>query len=81
MTAVFINPQLYVQKNDKFTTGIVYMPIALAYVVSFFKHNGIAVEVKDLFGQNPKKSKLFQDKIILGDDINTLKFNNKNEIK
>ena len=81
MSAVFINPQLYVQKNDKFTTGIVYMPIALAYVVSFFKNNGIAVEVKDLFGQNPKKSKLFQDKIILGDDINTLKFNNKNEIK
>ena len=58
MSAVFINPQLYVQKNDKFTTGIVYMPIALAYVVSFFKNNGIAVEVKDLFGQNPKKGRI-----------------------
>ena len=81
MKAVFINPQLYVQKNDKFTTGIVYMPIALAYVVSFFKKNGVDVEVKDLFGQNPKKSKLFQNKIILGDDIETLKFKNESEIK
>ena len=24
MTAIFINPQLVVQKNDKFTTGIIY---------------------------------------------------------
>ena len=37
MTAIFINPQLIVQKNDKFTTGIVYMPITLAYVISQFK--------------------------------------------
>jgi len=37
MTAIFINPQLVVQKNDKFTTGIVYMPITLAYTISNFK--------------------------------------------
>ena len=37
MSAVFFNPQLYVQKNDKFTTGIIYMPIILAYLISHFK--------------------------------------------
>ena len=36
MSAVFFNPQLYVQKNDKFTTGIVYMPIMLAYLIAHF---------------------------------------------
>ena len=34
MNAVFLNPQLYVQWNDKFTTGIIYMPIILAYLIS-----------------------------------------------
>ena len=37
MNAVFLNPQLYVQRNDKFTTGIIYMPIILAYLISHFK--------------------------------------------
>ena len=45
MSAVFLNPQLYVQKNDKFTTGIIYMPIILAYLISHFKkQNVIGVE-------------------------------------
>lgn len=81
MNAIFINPQLSVQKNDKFTTGIVYMPIALAYVVSFFKKKNIDVEVRDLFGQNPTHSQIIDDKIILGDDIRTLKFTNLDKIK
>jgi hypothetical protein len=55
MTAVFINPQLYVQKNDKFTTGIVYMPIALAYVVSFFKKKGVNVASKRFIWSKSQK--------------------------
>ena len=43
MTAIFINPQLVVQKNDKFTTGIVYMPITLAYAISNFKKVNIKI--------------------------------------
>ena len=34
MTSVFINPNLLVQRNDPFTTGIVYMPIGLASTVA-----------------------------------------------
>ena len=43
MTAVFINPHSTF-KNDKLT-GIVYMPIALAYVVSYFKKQNIETNV------------------------------------
>ena len=56
MSAVFINPQLCVQKNDKFTTGIIYMPIILAYLVSHFKKKRIPLKVIDLFGLNPKNN-------------------------
>ena len=50
MSAVFFNPQLYVQKNDKFTTGIIYMPIILAYLISHFKKHNIETKVLDLYG-------------------------------
>ncbi len=53
MSAIFINPQLIVQANDKFTTGIVYMPITLAYVISNFKKNNIKTKLIDLYGSNP----------------------------
>ena len=53
MSAVFFNPQLYVQKNDKFTTGIIYMPIILAYLISHFKKNNIETNILDLFGMDP----------------------------
>ena len=69
MTAVFINPQLYVQKNDKFTTGIVYMPIALAYVVSYFKKQNIETNVIDLYGENPKKFIREENCLIFGENI------------
>ena len=49
MTAVFLNPQLYVQKNDRFTTGIIYMPIILAYLISHFKKNNIETKILDLY--------------------------------
>ncbi len=45
MSVALINPNLVVQSNDTFTTGIVYMPIALAYVAATLEraeicHNG-----------------------------------------
>ena len=55
MSAVFLNPQLYVQKNDRFTTGIIYMPIILAYLISHFKKNNIKTELLDLYGLDPKR--------------------------
>ena len=72
MSAVFINPQLYVQKNDKFTTGIIYMPIILAYLVSHFKKYKIPLRVIDLYGLNPKKHKLENNTLIFGEEISNL---------
>ena len=53
MSAIFINPQLIVQQNDKYTTGIVYMPITLANVISSIKKNNIKTKLIDLYGANP----------------------------
>ena len=69
MTAIFINPQLVVQKNDKFTTGIVYMPITLAYVISNFKEKNIKTKLIDLYGKNPTKCFEENNYLIFGEKI------------
>jgi len=69
MTAIFINPQLYVQKNDKFTTGIVYMPIVLAYLISHFKSKNIKTELCDLFGSSPKTCREENKSLVFGKNI------------
>ena len=50
MSCALINPNLVIQKNDKFTTGIVYMPIGLAYASSILKKNNIEHNIFELFG-------------------------------
>ena len=72
MSAVFLNPQLHVQKNDKFTTGIIYMPIILAYLISHFKKNNISTKLLDLYGLNPKKLKKEDNSLIFGIDISEI---------
>ena len=69
MSAVFFNPQLYVQKNDKFTTGIVYMPIMLAYLIAHFKNKNIKTHLCDLFGSSPKKCQEENGNLIFGSTI------------
>ena len=69
MSAVFFNPQLYVQKNDKFTTGIIYMPIILAYLISHFKKNNIKTKLLDLYGLDPKRYHENDNCLIFGYDI------------
>ncbi len=69
MTAVFFNPQLYVQKNDKFTTGIIYMPIILAYLISHFKKNNINTQLFDLYGMDPKRCQKNNGSLIFGLNI------------
>jgi anaerobic magnesium-protoporphyrin IX monomethyl ester cyclase len=53
MSIVLINPNLVVQRNDPFTTGIVYMPICLASVAASLRAAGYQVEVIDAFGEKP----------------------------
>nr|HPG31426.1 radical SAM protein [bacterium] len=50
-----INPNLVFQQNDPFTTGIVYMPIGLAYSAAILKQSGFQIRVIDAFGENPKQ--------------------------
>ena len=70
MTPVLINPKLLINKNDKFTTGIVYMPISLAYINSIFLNKKIKTHISDLFGAKPNKIKKNNNFLELGEDIN-----------
>ena len=72
MSAIFFNPQLYVQKNDKFTTGIIYMPIILAYLISHFKKNDIETKLFDLYGLDPKRCIETNNSLIFGYSINEI---------
>jgi anaerobic magnesium-protoporphyrin IX monomethyl ester cyclase len=55
MTFALINPNLILQRNDPFTTGIVYMPIGLAYVAATLRRSDIPVMVIDAFGERPRQ--------------------------
>jgi len=57
MTAVLVNPNLVVQRNDPFTTGIVYMPIGLAYVAAVLRQARFPVHVIDAFGERPRQAR------------------------
>lgn len=61
---VCINPNLVVQRNDPFTTGIVYMPIGLAYVVASLREANFKVNVIDAFGEKPYHAR-HNDKFLL----------------
>lgn len=50
-----INPSLVVQRSDPFTTGIVYMPIGLAYIAAMMRSQGIEPEVFDAYGESPRQ--------------------------
>lgn len=66
MTIVFINPNLLVQRNDPFTTGIVYMPVGLASTVASVRSNGFPVAVIDAFGASPRRGRREGKFLILG---------------
>lgn len=79
MSCTLINPNLVIQKNDKFTTGIVYMPIGLAYASASLNKNGIEHEVLDLFGKLPNRYIKKNGFLILGEQISNYSFEeNKN---
>jgi anaerobic magnesium-protoporphyrin IX monomethyl ester cyclase len=50
---VLINPNLVAQRNDVFTTGIVYMPVSLAYIAAMLRRANYEVLVIDAFGEKP----------------------------
>jgi len=50
-----INPNLIVQRNDIFTTGIIYMPVGLAYFAGAIRGSGFECSVIDAFGEKPNQ--------------------------
>lgn len=57
------------QKHDTFTTGIVYMPIGLAYFSGGLTKLGIEHEVLDLFGMDPHAISHSEDKWVFGKEL------------
>jgi len=56
MKVTLINPPLCVQSNDPFTTGVVYMPMALAGAGAALRKAGFDVNAIDVFGSSPRKA-------------------------
>jgi radical SAM superfamily enzyme YgiQ (UPF0313 family) len=69
MKAILINPKLLINKKDKLTTGIIYMPISLAYINSYLKKNNVQTKVIDLFSEQPKKYLIKNNYIEVGEDL------------
>ena len=63
---VLINPNLVARKDDLFTTGIVYMPIGLAYFAASLRDSGYEFKVIDAFGEKPEEVKTQGSFLILG---------------
>jgi anaerobic magnesium-protoporphyrin IX monomethyl ester cyclase len=61
-----INPNLVVQRNDPFTTGIVYIPISLAYFASAIRQRGFECTVIDAFGENPNQHRIEENFLLRG---------------
>ncbi|MEX1248230.1 MAG: radical SAM protein [Anaerolineales bacterium] len=57
MSIALINPNLVVQRSDPFTTGIVYMPISLAYLAAALRQGGYLVQVIDAYAAAPRRNR------------------------
>ncbi len=66
MTVALISPNLVAQENDLFTTGIVYMPVSLAYTAAALRKAGHAVEVIDAFGESPRQVRTAENFFLYG---------------
>lgn len=66
MKAVLINPNLVALRKDLFTTGIVYLPIGLAYIAAALQRANVPVKVIDAFGENPGRTRQNKDFLAFG---------------
>ena len=73
MKISILNPQLLINPVDKFTTGIVYLPILIASISGSLKKNNIRHNVIDLFGLNPSKIKKFENFYYAGENVDRYK--------
>lgn len=68
MTIALINPNLVVQRNDPFTTGIVYMPIGLAYLAGTLRTANYPIKVIDAYAAAPRRSRRLGNFLFFGLD-------------
>jgi radical SAM superfamily enzyme YgiQ (UPF0313 family) len=61
-----VSPASLFDPKDPFTTGVVYMPIGLAYGASALLKERISVQVFDIFGEAPTRAERFGNYIRLG---------------
>ena len=57
MECIIVNPKLVFNPSDKFTTGIVYLPIGIASISAVLNSKKIHHKIIDLFGNNPRIKK------------------------
>ena len=63
---LLVSPASIFDPADPFTTGVVFMPIGLAYGAAALKKINVKVEVLDLFGESPKEARRIGDYVRLG---------------
>jgi hypothetical protein len=68
---LLVNPALVVQKNDTFTTGIIYMPVGLAIFSGGLKELGVEHQILDLFGLNPRQCRKIAERWVFGETFRT----------
>lgn len=66
MNIALINPNLVMQRNDPFTTGIVYMPITLAYLAASLREADHKVSVIDAYAAAPRQSRVEGKFVLFG---------------
>ncbi|MFN7951214.1 MAG: radical SAM protein [bacterium] len=65
-TVALVSPNLLVQRSDRFTTGIVYMPIGLASLAATLRGAGHDVRVIDAFASAPRQVRREHGFMVLG---------------
>lgn len=65
---ILVNPPLMAQRSDPFTTGIVYMPLSLAYAAAAVRAAGFPTSVIDAFGEAPTRARRQGRFLVLGLD-------------
>ncbi|MFC1453110.1 B12-binding domain-containing radical SAM protein [Verrucomicrobiota bacterium] len=55
---MLVNPNVVVQRDDTLTTGIIYMPVGLAYLAAVLREQGLPCKVIDAFGEEPNQCRI-----------------------